>query len=321
MIKVLIIGCGNIGALYDIQTSEVNTHLKAYYNQKYQIFIYDNNIKILEKIKSIYKDIEVLFTLSDLEKYNFDCVSICTPTDTHINFLKLLINKNIPVILCEKPIAYSIPEIEQIENLYLKSNTKILVNYIRRFQDSYIFLRNFIKNNCINDNLATINIKYYKGFLNNCSHAFDLISFLLNKEINISNTNILNIYNVYYDYFENDPTISLNLKIDNTIINVIGLTNINYNIFEIEFFFKNILIQILNSGKTIKILERDINLNKNYPEKTCINDYMVNVIKYIDNLIKYPHIQDNFIESTNINKFMIKILEKMNYEKSFKKYF
>lgn len=49
--NILLIGCGNIGALYDFQNDEILTHAKAlnHHNLK-SVFIYDTNSDLLQKV-------------------------------------------------------------------------------------------------------------------------------------------------------------------------------------------------------------------------------------------------------------------------------
>ena len=59
-------------------------------------------------------------------------VVICTPTRTHIHYLKKAIEADKDV-LCEKPLSDSLEEIVEIEELTANSNRIVLIGYLYRF--------------------------------------------------------------------------------------------------------------------------------------------------------------------------------------------
>ena len=60
MCEVLVIGCGNIGALYDIDKDEILTHVKAFsIDNRFDLTIFDDDSKILKLLNSKY-DCKVL---------------------------------------------------------------------------------------------------------------------------------------------------------------------------------------------------------------------------------------------------------------------
>jgi len=143
--KVLVVGCGNIGALYDFKKEGVKTHVKAFYqNKNFLISVFDQNAELAKEIADHYK-IEALQGLNNEALTQFNVVVISTPTSGHYELLKKCLQLNIPVIVCEKPITDSLVKLEELEELKKNSTSKVLVNYFRRFHPSYHQLRQFIK--------------------------------------------------------------------------------------------------------------------------------------------------------------------------------
>ncbi|EMO77429.1 oxidoreductase, NAD-binding domain protein [Leptospira kirschneri str. 200801925] len=65
---------------------------------------------------------------------NLDLLSICSNTASHFEILKKAMERNIPYILCEKPITDKEDELKEIAELSKKSNSKIIVNHILRWE-------------------------------------------------------------------------------------------------------------------------------------------------------------------------------------------
>ncbi len=238
---------------------------------------------------------------------NFDSVSICTPTDTHFVFLKKSLIANVKAIICEKPISYSIHELNQLSDLQKVSSSTVIVNYLRRFQPSYIDLKLKISEQQSFTELKSILIKYQKGFINNCSHAIDLIQFLFNKEINLD---VLNKSIIDYKFSKNDPTISLNAFWNKIPINIVGISEISYPVFEIELFFNDFRISILESGQKIIFYPQQVK-SITLPLKdrlNCIDNYMIPVIEKAEKVIKDGNVCSNLSESILLNKKMLEIL-------------
>ena len=172
-IKALIIGCGNIGALYDLNDpKKVWTHARAFSRTKgIDFVIADTDEKILKKISKQY-DVPAVTLTDGFDYSGFDIVSITTPTPTHFGYLQRLMKQNVPVVICEKPVAASVDELNILIQQHDQSASRVLVNYIRRFQPAYSVLKKRLSEILKKDSCIGIIIKYQRGFLNNGGHAF-----------------------------------------------------------------------------------------------------------------------------------------------------
>lgn len=298
MIKsALLIGCGDIGANYDFDSDGILTHSKALSKLEWikNIDVFDTNILQVKKISKKY-NFRALNCFEDINFKNYYMVCISTPTNTHYDYLNLCLKSKVPLIVCEKPLSNSIFELDEILNLYKSSKSRIIVNYFRRFSVNYLKVVNEIEN--IKQNLKKVTIKYNKGFLNNCGHAFDIIEFLTKTDLNPKNVKVLQYK---YDFFKDDPTISTNFISNNTEFIVQGM-ELKNKIFEINFNYDSFNIVLKNSGNDIQFYKNDY-LNFEFHE--LLKDYMKDVYETVEKLYINKDLGDNFERSIELNKKQI----------------
>ena len=314
MFKALLIGCGNIGALYDLNSEEVLTHAKAYsMHPQFELTIFDLNKELGNSIAEKY-NAAILNELSENSLGNFDCISICTPTSTHFEFLSKAIKLQTKVIICEKPISNCISEIVKLEYLYHKSNSNVLVNYIRRFQPAYIELKKQLTGILAQEYLTNISIRYQRGFINNCSHALDLLQFLTDREINLKN---IAITNSVFDHFESDPTLSMNGEWDHIYVAINGLPNVKFSLFEIDLYFEHTRISIQQAGKSISYYQaaksdlflQPLLIDSEKSKEDCLKNYMIPVIDHAYQLLNGSITDNTFLSTLNLNKRVLNYIK------------
>jgi predicted dehydrogenase len=314
MYNALLIGCGNIGAMYDWDNEHILTHAKAYFkSEKIKPSFYDLNQEQAQMVAGRYNGKVIDNIDIEIENTKFDIVSICSPTNTHFNLLSKVLKRNTSVIICEKPISTDYDELEQLREIYINSSSRVLVNYIRRFQPSYHKLSAILASFSESEVLTNVSIRYQRGFINNCSHALDLLQFLFQKNFDPKN---FIITKKEYDHFKNDPTICGQGEWLNANLNILGLQNVKYSHFEIDLYFVNKKIQIRNAGNEIMFYYIDSNSSK-FPAlvnqkglnmSNCISDYMMPVIEKSISLVNNNEIADNFIEALQLNQTILNIL-------------
>jgi len=297
MVKALIIGCGNIGGLYDLENDSIQTHAKAISKNNWieKVDVFDINIELQRKICEKY-DFNGLKSKEKInfEKYNIVCIN--TPTDTHFEYLKLCLESKVRLIVCEKPISNSISELDDIMSLYISGESKIVVNYFRRFLNSYLHLRNefFYKKQVFKE----IHVKYYKGFLNNCGHALDTIEFL--TETNMNPISIIMLRRDF-DFFKDDPTITATFFSNDIKFKVEG-SDLNHKTFEILFTCENQEILLKDSGNKIEISQNGV---LNFESDDLIKNYMTDLYSEIENIYYDNKLSDNFHNSIMLNRKQI----------------
>ncbi len=303
--SALIIGCGNIGALYDLNDpARVWTHAKAFSKNKEIVFsVADSNIKLARKIARHY-NVEYIELCAGTDFSQFDIVSITTPTPTHFTYLKALLSQKIPIIICEKPVAADKKQLGKLAGLYKKSGSKVLVNYIRRFQPAYDLLKYRLKKQLALSACTAINIKYQRGLLNNGGHAFDLLEFLFGKPFLF---NSLKVQHASFDAFPYDPTISGSCLFDGCPVTILGIEKALYPLFEIEIFFPAMKIHICHSGDEVRYYKYDKKIrrleeNKGLRQLNILSHYMLPVINKAVGFLKNMDQPDNFLQAVDLNK-------------------
>ncbi len=313
--SALIIGCGNIGAMYDLNMPEkVWTHAKAFSKTKdIRFSVADVDSRQAKKIATKYKTTVVDLT-EKTDFRQFDIVSITSPTPTHYGWLKKMLEQNVPLIICEKPVAANGKELAELSRLYQRSNSKVLVNYIRRFQPAYEKLRLQLVNRKANKTCKGINIKYQRGFLNNGGHAFDLLEFLFDKPFMFEQ---FSTANAVYDAFAEDPTITGSCCYLGIPVSLLGIADAGYPLFELELFFDDGKIVICHSGDEIRYYNVDkqkkmLQENKKSRQVNILSKYMLCVIDKSMQLLKHKNEKDNFLQAVELNKRMVRIITATN---------
>jgi len=109
-----------------------------------------------------------------------DIVSICTPAEYHYDQVRYCLQHSIPMIWLEKPPATSLADLDKMiqENKQFQGRSKILVNYQRRFSESYTWLQSLYKDQTLGA-CRLIQINYSRGLENNGSHLLDILFFIV----------------------------------------------------------------------------------------------------------------------------------------------
>ena len=315
--NALILGCGNIGAGYDLKDdARVWTHAKAFSKIPAISFaVADAEPAKAKKIAALY-GVKAVPVLPAAGYSNYQLVSITTPTNTHASFLEKLVQQKVPVVICEKPVAATLEELNRLSKIYKKGETKILVNYIRRFQRSYASLQQWI-NKKAGSSCTGINIKYQRGFLNNATHAFDLLEFLFNKPFLLTG---FKVQKAVFDAFDYDPTVSGSCDFYGCPVTMIGIENAAYPIFEIELYFNTQKVVICHSGDDIRFYQLDKGTkklveNSKLRKTGILAQYMMPVVQQALKMLNDKAQPDNFLPALELNKRAVKVISDIRKNK------
>lgn len=309
----MVIGCGNIGAGYDFDSEAVFTHAKALHqNPAFDPTFCDLDVQLAEKVAKKY-NASWLPDNNYIDFKEFDCISICTPTVTHHDFLMKAFEESVPLVICEKPVASTISELDQLKALFTNSKTSVLVNYMRRFLPCFEQLKEKIDVISGQEKLTNVMVQYQRGIVNNAGHALDLISYLFDKTMQLENV-LTN--KPIHDAFQNDPTLSLFANWNNANLAVIGLSDVKFSFFEIDLIFEYYRISIIEAGKTIKVQKapkavgyfRPLESLAAEEQTNCLDDYMIPVINKAKRILSGVDTQDNFLEALEMNKEILKYI-------------
>lgn len=310
--KVALIGLGQIGMMYDINKSSnyILSYSKALQKSKYLEFI--GAVDIKKKKRLLFKkkyNLKTFDTIDNLLKnLNPDIIIISTPTKTHFDLLKRLINFNKKIIIiCEKPITESYKKIKIIEKLIKNKNIKIFTNYMRLSDPKLIYIKNFIKNNNKTNFFCEV---FYNGtLLNNCSHYISLFLTIFGNKFKFK---ILNKNKNFFDF-------KLIYNNSEVIFYSSSLRNISYE--DIRIINKDEIYSYKNGGSEL-VNERSVvnpvyGKGKHYLLKKKFKDNFYKqsqkfTINEIENLFfnKKKNFIANLKHAINVHYFIKKIYEK-----------
>jgi len=258
------------------------------------------------------EDFELFFNVEEaLKKYKSDIVVVATPTSTHLNIIKEIYKIYEPkLILCEKPVVMTINELNELEIIQNNKSTKILTNYIRRFDPSINDMKRFIDTHI--DEIHHFYGTFTKGFLHNGSHMIDLIYMLIGD---ITDIDVLDKKVVDGDIFG-----KFIIKTDSSLGVISNIDDNNLSLFEFSIYTDEAKIEIrgANQDSYICNIKKSDTFSDYYSfseEKKLsktLNKYGYNslefAIKIIDNDSLYNIVR---LEQNKVNRFILDSKEEL----------
>ncbi len=185
--RVAIVGCGQIGALYEAEESrpKPGSHAGAALANP------DTELVALVEIDAATRDkAHQLFPGARTYKSLRECVAgesldivvIATPPAARLELIELCVSSGIRGVVCEKPLASNIDDAAKIDRLIQETNTAFVLNYQRRFSPLFQSVKERISRGAIGD-IQQVTCYYSNGLFNNGGHTIDALSFLLNDPI------------------------------------------------------------------------------------------------------------------------------------------
>jgi predicted dehydrogenase len=311
MYKALIIGCGNIGAMYDFETESISTYAKAFHLDPEIIFeVYDIDPKVSVMVAERY-GVRCLYELNPEIYKEYDIAVICTPTFTHHEYLSKLLEQGPRLLICEKPVDTDLVRLKKVLSLYRRSNTKVLVNFFRRFQPAIIQLKKDIEDILVEERCTNIVVTYQRGFHNNASHAIDLLELLFGSTINLSEAKVSH---GVCDEFDADPTLSVSCVFNDANLQFVGLTNAEFSHFDISIYFQRSAVFLKNGCDEIEIASTSTKQGNFYPKLVSrsrqvgvVENYMINVVSHAKRMLTGEVSNDNFLGSISISERILEL--------------
>ena len=286
--KILIIGLGNIGMLYDLSfenQEKILTHCKAFYtNEKFDLVggvdIQEANRNLFEKNYKCPAFNEIKHAMINICP---DIVVISSNSNNHLkNILEVFKFGKPKIIICEKPLSLKFKEACKIVEICKKNSSKLFVNYFRRSQPGFLEIYSRLKIKKIKPPFQGVCI-YSKGMFNTSSHFIDLFQFYFGKvkKVRIINTN----------QKKADPQPDFELKFDNG--NIVFFSNRNNDVFlnNIDLIMSNGKLTFENGGA--QILWRKLKNDERFIGYKVLDDYP----KIYQN--DFDRIQFHFVEQIN----------------------
>ncbi len=277
--RACVIGCGKIGALYDLEKSDlILTHAKGYYlSDKTELMhVIDKDKLAAKKVGNKY-NCNYGTDYTNLDFNEIDILSICVPTEFHFEILEYLYRigyKNL--IILEKPVVNTDEEIKKINDFDSEFLGNIYINYIRSYDKQYrkVFLD--IKNKKYSV-VKLIQVSYFGEFEHNAVHALNLINnlFQLKPIVKYKDQHL-----VILDYAGVD-VVFCQLMTEYANYDIVINTNTHKIIFD-SLGYKLKIYESINSKKFTNINE----INLEY-EADVLNYYILNLIDIVFDKSEY----------------------------------
>jgi predicted dehydrogenase len=207
MLKVLIIGCGNIAGGFDAERPADNfpfSHAGAYIKHggfEISACVEPDHAK-RHAFMQRWTVAKGFSSITDVLKASerFDVISVCSRTSAHYHDVLAAIELKPRLIFCEKPVTPSVAQTVELVERCKASEILLIVNHTRRWDPDVIRLRGDIRNG-VWGAIRTVTGIYTKGILNNGSHMIDLLHMFLGK------LEVRSVGTPVWDCLPDDPTI------------------------------------------------------------------------------------------------------------------
>lgn len=255
---VAVIGCGNIGSYLDEADPfkpYTLTHAGTYVRLKDQLSflaLCDPDQSRLEASGKTWKSNRLYTDLNDLfEAEDIDIVSICTPTSYRLPVFKAALQRGVKYFICEKPLAASQQEANQIIELIEEHQAIVCINYLRRWEEQFVKVREMIQQGLFGD-IQFITAYYGKGIINNGSHILDLMNFYFGGPHSYEVTGMVTDDRVSFD-----PTLTCTLNYSfrdhHFPLYLIASDYRDYSLFEIDIVGHQKRMRVFDNGLKMSI--------------------------------------------------------------------
>ncbi|HLT50998.1 MAG TPA: inositol 2-dehydrogenase [Arenibacter sp.] len=125
----------------------------------------------------------------------FDAVVICSPTDTHADYVEIAAKAGIH-IFCEKPLDLSLKRVMEVLQVVERTNIKLMLGFNRRFDKEFRKVQELVRDGAVGEpHLVKITsrdpgappVSYIEKsgglFLDMTIHDFDMARFVVGKEV------------------------------------------------------------------------------------------------------------------------------------------
>jgi len=251
-----IIGCGNIGSKYDENRDldNVYTHAGMVHQTPGLKLVAATDIDQQRLFRcGQYWGVDRLYHdyLEMLREEELELVCIATPDETHRKILLDIQNySSVRLVLSEKPIAQTSDHAKEIVSASRKSNSIVLVDYIRRWDANHVEVREIIKRKSFGD-IQSIYGSYVRGLRHNGCQMVNLLRFFFGEILAVQAFGPLGCGSN-----SEDPSISFHTVFKNGIpatIFACDQKGYGFSIFELDIMFCRGRIRIVDGGQQIEL--------------------------------------------------------------------
>lgn len=185
--KIGVAGAGRIGKIH------IENILQNFPNVEI-VLVADPSDEGVAYIKS--KNLPFSRDYTDIiDKTEIKAVIICSPTDTHANFVELAAQSD-KHVFCEKPLDLSLKQVEKTLAIVDKSGVKLMLGFNRRFDPNFLKIKSMVDSGQVGDpqilkitsrdpGPPPISYIHVSGglFMDMAIHDFDMARYIMNKEV------------------------------------------------------------------------------------------------------------------------------------------
>lgn len=233
-LKALIIGCGHIagGVGLPARDSEALSHAAAYAaDGRFEIAACVDPDKARRDRFSMDWDVGEAYPDLDAalaEGRAYDVASICTPSDSHADALAQLLDSNVSLVLCEKPLTTNLKDTERLVEAYARAGKPLAVAFTRRWHRAVHEITSELSDGTWG-RVQSVHARYSRGIRNTGTHIIDLLLLLIGP------MTVRYAGNPRHDYAPDDPTIDAMLMSDDgAAVHLMGSDGREFGLLEIE---------------------------------------------------------------------------------------
>jgi len=177
-----------------------------------------------------------------------DIVSICTPTPTHAAIARDLMNVEKPprAILCEKPLAATLEDAEEIVRLAKENGVVLATIYMRRYAENFRRLKTLLDSGELG-HVQAVTGWYIGGTFHNGTHWFDMFRWLVGEVKELNGRDMLRESG-------DDPTYDVAMWTDDGVLGTLRACDARrFTLFEMDIVLEGGRVQITDSGHDINV--------------------------------------------------------------------
>lgn len=140
---------------------------------------------------ALYDDAESLLR-GQAGSGGIDALFVATHPDSHLSICRLAAAYQVPVVVCEKPLADTLRRARSIRRLHNPPNLTILTNHERRYSKDYLAARNFVEEGSLGRIVGITGVLYFGSrtthrevLLHDGTHMVDIINFLAGGRLRV----------------------------------------------------------------------------------------------------------------------------------------
>ncbi len=268
--RVLIVGAGNIGAMFDSPGSRnILTHGHAFSSHpSFELVGFVDRDMKKAKDAAVKWGGRYFRTVKEAEAERPDVVCVAVPDREHHGVLLEVLELRPKLVFAEKPLARNMVEAGSIRDGYSRSNTPLCMNFTRRYVSELRAIRQRIVDGEFGK--FVYGTGYYgKGVLHNGSHMIDILRYLLGEFSRVIPIGSIKDY-------EDDPSITATLLTQAGMpFNLVAIDSSLFSIFEADLVFQKKRLRFEDSF--ITVTEYDLMDNdeyKGYRELVKVRTYV-----------------------------------------------